>query len=225
MMIVSKTKDIDAVIEALRLKFTMKDLGRVRHLLSMEIHYEPGVMLCLSQTAYINELLERFQMSMARSVGSPQMHNEKMMPLEHDETKINDPSIPYREVVGKLQYLVTCTRQDIANAVRCLGRHAGAYTTENFASAKRVLQYLKGTNTFGLVYRRSEANPAEQLQLRAYSVADHANCPDTGRSVTGYVLQLNGYSFGFKSKKQQRVTDDTCKSELVAASKSVEVLL
>ncbi|KAE9289052.1 hypothetical protein PR003_g25654 [Phytophthora rubi] len=59
MMIVGKTKDIDAVIEALRLKFTMKDLGRVRHLLSMEIHYEPGVMLCLSQTAYINELLER----------------------------------------------------------------------------------------------------------------------------------------------------------------------
>ncbi|KAG6620805.1 Pol protein [Phytophthora cinnamomi] len=45
---------------------------------------------------------------------------------------------------------------------------------------------------------------------------------DIGASVTGYVIQLNGYSFGFKSKKQERVTDDTCKSELVAASKSVE---
>jgi len=64
-----------------------------------------------------------------------------------------------------------------------------------------------------------------QLQLRAFSDADHANCPDTGRSVTGYVLQLNGFSFGFKSKKQKSVTDDTCKSELVAASKCVGDLL
>ncbi|KAJ8527308.1 hypothetical protein ON010_g14956 [Phytophthora cinnamomi] len=216
------SSSISAILEALGRKFTMKDLGRVRHLLSMEIHYEPGVMLCLSQTAYITELLERFQMNMARSVGSPQMHNEKMMPLERDGTKINDPSIPYREIVGKLQYLVTCTRLDIANVIRCLGRHAGAYTKENFASDKRVLQYLQGAKTFGLVYRRSDAKPAENLQLRVYSDADHANCPDTGRSVTGYVIQLNGYSFGFKSKKQERVTDDTCKSELVAASKSVE---
>jgi hypothetical protein len=39
------------------------------------------------------------------------------------------------------------------------------------------------------------------------------------------VLQLNGFSFGFKSKKQKSVTDDTCKSELVAASKCVGDLL
>jgi hypothetical protein len=142
MVIVGKTSDIDAVIEALRLKFTMKDLGRVRHLLSMEIHYEPGVMLCLSQSAYIDRLLVEFGMNNAKSVGSPQMHNEKMLPLERDRTEVNDPSTPYREIVGKLKYLVTCTRPDIANAVRCLGRHAGAYTKDNFASAKRVLQYL-----------------------------------------------------------------------------------
>ncbi|OWZ01166.1 Gag Polyprotein, partial [Phytophthora megakarya] len=55
--------------------------------------------------------------------------------------------------------------------------------------------------------------------------SDHANCPETSRSISGYVLRLNGWSFAFKSKKQKTVTDDTCKSELVAASACVESLL
>ncbi|KAF4040245.1 Reverse transcriptase (RNA-dependent DNA polymerase) [Phytophthora infestans] len=37
MMIVGKTKDIDRVVSELRLKFVLKYLGRVKHLLSMEI--------------------------------------------------------------------------------------------------------------------------------------------------------------------------------------------
>ncbi|POM70483.1 Hypothetical protein PHPALM_13066 [Phytophthora palmivora] len=225
MMVVGMLSDIDSVIEDLRLKFVMKDLGRVKHLLSMEIVYEPGVLLCLSQSAYIEQLLDRFRMNEARTVGSPQVHNEKMLPIEKEKCKINDPSIPYRELVGKLQYLVSCTRPDIANAVRCLGRHVGSYTRENFSNAKRVLQYLRGTRNHGLVYRKSDAESAIKLQLCAYSDADHANCPDTSRSISGYVLQLGNWSFGFKSKKQKTVTDGTCKSELVAASTCVESLM
>ncbi|POM67315.1 LOW QUALITY PROTEIN: Integrase catalytic core protein [Phytophthora palmivora] len=148
-----------------------------------------------------------------------------MLPIEKEKCKINDPSIPYRELVGKLQYLVSCTRPDIVNAVRCLGRHAGSYTRENFSNAKRVLQYLRGTRNHGLVYRKSDAESAIKLQLCAYSDADHANCPDTSRSISGYVLQLGNWSFGFKSKKQKTVTDGTCKSELVAASTCVESLM
>ncbi|KAE8981143.1 hypothetical protein PR001_g24083, partial [Phytophthora rubi] len=64
-----------------------------------------------------------------------------------------------------------------------------------------------------------------KLQLYAYSDADHANCPDTSRSISGHVLKLNNWSFGFKNKKQNAVTDGTCKSELVAASTCVENLL
>ncbi|KAE8951643.1 hypothetical protein PR001_g33641, partial [Phytophthora rubi] len=129
---------------------------------------------------------------------SPQMHNEKMLRLEKDKSKVNDPALSYRQLVGKLQYLISCTRPDIANAVRCLGRHAGAYTKENFTSAKRVLQYLAGTRTYGLAYRRPSAVQDGKLQLYAYSDADHANCPDTSRSISGHVLKLNNWSFGFK---------------------------
>ncbi|KAE8892545.1 hypothetical protein PF005_g6984 [Phytophthora fragariae] len=222
MMVIGKPHDIDSVIEEFRQKFVMKDLGRVKHLLSMEIYFEPGRTLCLSQSAYIDRLLAEFGMSNTSTAKSPQMHNEKMLRLEKDKSKVNDPALSYRQLVGKLQYLVSCTRPDIANAVRCLGRHAGAYTKENFTSAKRVLQYLAGTRTYGLVYRRPSAVQDGKLQLYAYSDADQANCPDTSRSISGHVLKLNNWSFGFKSKKQNAVTDGTCKSELVAASTCVE---
>ncbi|POM75943.1 LOW QUALITY PROTEIN: Hypothetical protein PHPALM_6880 [Phytophthora palmivora] len=174
-------------------------------------------MLCLSQTAYIDRLLVEFGMSKASTVGSTQIHNKKMLPLEKDKTKVNDPELPYRQSIGKLQYLVSCPRPDIANTVRCLGRHDGSYTKENLS----LLRYLVGTRTYGLVYRRSSADDGK-LQLYGYSDADYANCPDTSRSISG---QLNQWNFGFKSKKQNTVTDGTCKSEFVAASTCVENLL
>ncbi|KAJ8566528.1 hypothetical protein ON010_g6593 [Phytophthora cinnamomi] len=90
---------------------------------------------------------------------------------------------------------------------------------------KRVLKYLKATRIFGLVYRLHDAPPRRGLQLQAFSDANHANCPETSRSVTRYVTQLNGFSVGFRSKMQRSVTDDTCKSELVASSMCVEDLL
>ncbi|POM59071.1 putative transposable element [Phytophthora palmivora] len=205
-MVIGKPGNIDAVIEELRQTFVMMDLGRVKHLLSKQIHYEPGVMLCLSQTAYIDRHLVEFGKSTVGTVGSPQIHNEKMLPLEKDKTKVNDPED-------------SCSRPDIANIVRCLERRAGSYTKEKFSCAKRVLPYLAGTRTHGLVCR------SRKLQLYGYSDAEHANCPDTSRSISGHVLKFNQWGFGFKSKKQNTVTDGTCKSELVAASTCIENLL
>lgn len=71
--IVGKTEDIDEVIKELSRKFALKNLGRVKHTLAMEVNYIPGEVLCLSQTVYIDRVLKRFGMSVAHSVGSPLM--------------------------------------------------------------------------------------------------------------------------------------------------------
>ncbi|POM60076.1 LOW QUALITY PROTEIN: polyprotein [Phytophthora palmivora] len=79
----------------------------------------------------------------------------------------------------------------------------GSYTKDNYVAAKRVLRYLQGTRTYGLVYRRHDSMPSDGLQVCAYSDADHANCPESSRSVSGHVLQLKWHSVGFKSKMQR----------------------
>lgn len=146
------------------------------------------------------------------------MHNERMPEIEKDKSKINDAALLYREMIGSLQYVVACTRPDMANVVHCLGKYNGAFTRENYTVAKRAIRYLIGTKHFGLVYRPTIAPPL----LSAFSDADHAMCKDTSRSTTGSVLQLNGYTWMWKFKQQGRVATNTCASELVAASDCVD---
>ncbi|OWZ07985.1 hypothetical protein PHMEG_00019547 [Phytophthora megakarya] len=58
--------DTEEVIKQLALHFKLKHLGRVRHLLGMEINYLSGCMLCLSQKAYIERLAEKYGLSTAK---------------------------------------------------------------------------------------------------------------------------------------------------------------
>jgi hypothetical protein len=203
--------DIDEVVGALAARFKLKGLGSVSHLLGMEVNYRPGRMLCLSQTAYIERLAEKFGLTSARSVRSPQFHHEKITKIERDIAKMKDPKLPYREIAGSLQYLVMCTRPDLANAVRTLGRYTSAYTVENYQAAQRVVRYALATKTLGIVYRVQADFP----MLDAFCDADHQSCPDTSRSVTGYALRLHDNTWMWKSHGQHRVTEDTCSSELV----------
>jgi hypothetical protein len=62
------------------------------------------------------------------------------------ETEINDAkNLPYKELVGKLMYLATCTRPDIAYTVRELAQFMSNYGAAHWAAAKHLLRYLQGT--------------------------------------------------------------------------------
>ncbi|OWZ13302.1 polyprotein [Phytophthora megakarya] len=93
--------------------------------------------------------------------------------------------------MGSLQYLVHCSRPDLANAVQTLDRYGSAFTKANFRQAQRVMRYLGGTKHFGLVYRFEDVDQSGML-LDAFADADHAGCPETSKSVTGWALRLNG---------------------------------
>lgn len=95
----------------------------MHNLLGMEVNYVEN--RCLSQKAYIDKVLSRFQMENAKEVRSPPMQNEKVTPIEKDPSKVNAKKIEYQELIGSLQFFVACTRPDIANVVRSLSRYMG----------------------------------------------------------------------------------------------------
>jgi hypothetical protein len=88
--------------------------------------------------------------------------------------------------------------------------------------AKRVLRYLTGTTNYGLTYTRDLANPN---RLIAYADADWATCPETRRSVSAFVVMLNGAAVAWKSKKQGAVATSSSEAEFVAASKAADELV
>lgn len=202
--IVENTK---LVISELEHKFKLQDLGSVNLLLGMEITYIPGHAMWISQRGYIEKILKRFQMDQCRAVATPQAVGELPLPATSDEEGVNNTSLPYREIVSCLQYLVQCSRPELANAVRTLGKYSNKYTQMNFTMAKRVLRYLRGAVDYGLVWEKVES---PDPHFTAYADADLGNEKDDRHSITGFVLQLNGCTFAYKSSKQRIVTDGTC---------------
>ncbi|GMF14912.1 unnamed protein product [Phytophthora fragariaefolia] len=74
-----------------------------------------------------------------RPVATPQALGNIPESAAGDDSEDNDPNIPYRELVGCLQYLVQGTRPENANAVRTLGKYMSKYIKEHVVMAKRVL--------------------------------------------------------------------------------------
>ncbi|XP_076928393.1 protein FAR-RED IMPAIRED RESPONSE 1-like [Bidens hawaiensis] len=88
----------------------------------------------------------------------------------------------YRSLAGALQYL-TFTRPNIAYAVQqfCLFMHAPR--EPHFQFLRRILRYLKGTVSHGLLI-----TPSKSTKITTYSDADWGGgCPDTRRSTSVYL--------------------------------------
>jgi hypothetical protein len=83
-------------------------------------------------------------------------------------------------------------------------------------AAERVLQYLRGTYMDGLMY--SDPGPMLRNKLMGWVDSDYASDPDCRKSVTGYVLSMNGAPIAWKAKRQDCVTLSSAEAEYVAAS-------
>ncbi|OWZ04804.1 polyprotein [Phytophthora megakarya] len=80
-------------------------------------------------------------------------------------------------------YLVRGTCPDIANAVRELSKFLSCYNKGHYKAAQRVLKYLKGTWTYGLLFD----GKSKEVIYELYTDARFANANENRKSVTGYV--------------------------------------
>ncbi|XP_049405031.1 secreted RxLR effector protein 161-like [Solanum stenotomum] len=94
-------------------------------------------------------------------------------------------TIPYSSIVGSLMYVQTCTRPAISFAVGMLRIYQSNPGIVHWKAAKKVLRYLKGTNDYMLMYRRSN-----HLEVIGYSNSDFVGCVDTRKSTFGYLFLL-----------------------------------
>ena len=107
--------------------FEMKDLGDASYVLGIQIHRDRSrCILGLSQKAYINKVLERFNMQNCAPGNTPVAKGDKFslgqcpkIDLERKEME----NYPYSSAIGSLMYAQVCTRPDIAYIVGMLGRY------------------------------------------------------------------------------------------------------
>ncbi|KAF2301408.1 hypothetical protein GH714_023842 [Hevea brasiliensis] len=105
----------------------MKDLGAAKKILEMKITRDRSVgKLFLSQQAYVEKVLKRFNMNNAKPVTVlfvPHFKLSKDMLPKTDEEMEHISSVPYSSVVGSIMYALVCTRPDISHAVSVMSRY------------------------------------------------------------------------------------------------------
>lgn len=191
----------------------IKSLGNVKYCLGIEFHQnETGI--SMNQSGYIQDILGRFGMSNANPVSTPLDANVKLVPST--EGGSGRESLPYRELVGALMYVATCTRPDISFAVSYLSQFGTCYDSTHWTAAKRVLRYLKGSLKLGLKYRRT-GDP-----VKGYVDADWANCPVDRKSYTGHTFVLGGTPVSWESRKQRTVALSSTEAEYMALTEAAK---
>jgi hypothetical protein len=202
---------LQRVITALKQEFSMKDLGPLHYFLGVAVQRHKDT-LFLSQRQDILDILGRHGMSNCKPCSTPV---ETCAKVAADAGPPVDDQTAYRSLAGALQYL-TFTRPDIAYAVQQICLHMHDPREGHLVTAKRILRYLQGTISFGLIIPRSASS-----QLVVYTDADWAGCPDTRRSTSGYAVFLGGSLVSWSSKRQPTVSQPSAEAEYRAVANGV----
>ena len=136
---------------------------------------------------------------------------------ETNESDLENTNL-YREIVGSLIYLMTCTRPDLSYVVTYLPQYLSKPKKSHFGMAKQVVRYLKGTPNRCLKFVKKS-----QPKLVGCSDSDWAMSNDR-RSISGYAFKLcNGSSLiSWKSSKKQTIVAlSTCEAEYVALATAI----
>jgi hypothetical protein len=165
--------------------FDMKDLGQCQYFLGVRIT-RMGSQITLCQDAYVRKVLDQFGMLECRAVTTPLDPGARDTLVPHQGLASKDQIKLYQSLVGCINYLANQTRCDIAFTASALSRFLVNPAPVHIKSAKRVLQYLKGTITYGIAYGGPQYSP-QKLDIKLYTDSDYAGDRHTYRSTSGYV--------------------------------------
>ncbi|KAJ3704813.1 hypothetical protein LUZ61_008518 [Rhynchospora tenuis] len=195
--------------------FHMKDLGKLKYFLGIEIARGPlGLFLC--QRKYVLDILAECGLLGAKPAPTPMEQNHSLAKSMSD--KFQDPE-KYRRLIGRLIYL-KITRPELCYSVHILAQFMQDPSQTHYEAALRVVRFLKGNPGQGLLLRADG-----DLQLNAFCDSDWASCPLTRRSLSGYFVMLGTSPISWKTKKQQTVSRSSAEAEYRSMANATAELL
>ena len=223
-LILSETeKQASDIIAKLRKVYDVTVTSGQRYI-GLEIDQTVAGDIVISQTAYITEVLTRFNMNECRAIKTPAdctvSLSKDMSPAKKDEDEMK--SVPYMEVVGSLMYASTVTRPDISFATGKVAQFFSNPGPDHWKAAKRILRYLQGTRDMSIMYSKGEN---DDMVLEAFADSDHAGETDSRKSTSGVVLTLNGSPVSWFSRLQKCVSLSTTQSEHVSMAEATKEIM
>jgi len=204
-------KDMMRTIKTkLQERFKCTDDGELKYILGIRVTRNRNEKtIVLDQRGYIDDILRTTGMEECHGRGTPmQIGMPNLLAKPKDEC-----DAPLLAVLnGKLQYLVTATRPDLAYTLSILAQYSATATRQHWNAMKHVLRYLKQTKNLGLRISGS------LMDLKIFSDADWASDLDR-LSWGGYVLVSDG-AISWKAKKQKNIANSSTTAEYYAANQA-----
>ncbi|KAM3249554.1 secreted RxLR effector protein like [Capsicum annuum] len=204
--------ELQKAIDYLKKEFEMKDLGKTKLCLGLQIEHLTNVIF-VHQSAYTEKVLKRLYMDGAHPLSTPMVfrsldgNKDPFRPQEKNEELLG-PEIPFLSTIGALMYLANTTKPDIL--VNLLARYSSAPTRRHWNGIKHIFRYLKGTTNMGLFYSKDCSS-----DLVGYADVGYLSDPHKTRSQTGYVLICGGTAISWRSKKQSIVATSLNHAEII----------
>jgi hypothetical protein len=132
-----------------------------------------------------------------------------------------EETFEYAQTVGRYNFSACILRPDLSFAVGTWARFMSNPSPGHIQGMKRVPKYISGTTGRGLLYAKNHQHK-EFNELGLFGAVDSsfASCPDTAKSVTGYVFFMAGCPITWLSKIQPVVARNTTDAEYVAANEA-----
>ncbi|XP_017192354.1 uncharacterized mitochondrial protein AtMg00810-like [Malus domestica] len=184
--------EIAALKQSLHETFTIKDLGRLKYFLGIEMAtFSKG--LFLNQRKYVTDLLKETNLLDCKPTSS--LIDNKLKLTMNGETLHNVSY--YQRLVGKLIYL-TIIRPDITYVVGIVSQFMHSPTIDHVNIVKQILHYLKGSIWRGILMQNNQST-----SISGYIDVDSVGNAIDRNSTTGYCTFVGGNIVTWKSKKQQ----------------------
>ena len=197
-------------------RFKMKDLGILSWFLGIQFTFENDC-IRMSQSDFVGKVVEKFSMNDAHPRKLPcDFHTNK---FDFEDSPYMEDARLYREIVGSLIYIMTCTRPDLSYVVTKLSQYMAKPRVAHLTVAKNALRYLKGTVNSDLRF----ATNGESVNLVGFCDSDYAGSEDR-KSISGYCFKMceNGPLVSWKTKKQSTVSLSSCEAEYTAFTYAVQ---
>ena len=201
----------DQLMNSVGKVFELKSLGEVKQYLGIEVETNAYGEFLISQTAFIDKIVKEAGMEDAKGAKSPidpGYFKLEGTPLDNNEE--------YRALIGKLLYLSTNTRPDIAASVSILSQRVSKPRDVDLVQVKRLFRYIKSTRDKKL--RLNDKNQSGKLSV--YSDANWAEDKSDRKSNTGFICMLNGGTVSWCCRKQSVVALSSTEAEYIALTET-----
>ena len=192
--------------------FEVKDMGNVKHFLGIDVKRDEEGNFHISQSQYIEKIVEEAGLNDGKISKYPLMTGY----FRHHDENYLESNNEYRKLIGKLLYVSTNTRPDIAASVGILSQKISKPTKTDLIEVRRIIRYLNGTKNLSL--QLSDKTKIGDLEV--YSDASWAEDSIDRRSTSGFLCGINGGTVSWSSRKQDIVSLSSMEAEYIALSES-----